>query len=262
MEIRKSIYITFISLLLVVNYSCKSVKGLDDAGRVNENLSARQIIKENQRQAAKFNTMQCKVKIDYSHNDDSKSLSANLRMEKDEVIWINATLGLARVMITPTKVQFYDKINNQYFDGDYALLSDLLGIELDFFKVQNLLLGEAIFGYEDKYVASVNENQYVLNPEEQNAILELFYLVNPGHFKLDSQQFYQQQSKRILQVDYKSYQEVDKQKLPLTMKIIAVEDSDEVTIELEYKSVSINEEVRFPFNIPSGFDEIKLDDKN
>ena len=29
-------------------------------------------------------------------------------------------------------------------------------------------------------------------------------------------------------------------------------------IDLEYKSVSLNEELRFPYKIPSGYDEIVL----
>ena len=44
------------------------------------------------------------------------------------------------------------------------------------------------------------------------------------------------------------------------IKIIAVEDSEELNVLMEYKSVSINEEVRFPFKIPSGFEEIILED--
>ncbi|WP_228853169.1 DUF4292 domain-containing protein [Aegicerativicinus sediminis] len=260
MEIKKPLFFIFIVTLLISPYSCKSVKGLDVDGTVNENLTAKQIIKENQKQEARFKTLQCRLKIDYRQNEDSQGYTANLRMQKDEVIWLNATLGLARVMITPNKVQFYDKINNQYFEGDYALLSKLLGVELDFFKVQNMLLGEAIFGFDGNYESSVNENKYVLHPKEQSAVFELFYLLNPAYFKMDSQQFYQPLTKRILQVDYASYQEIDKQKVPLNMKIIAVEDTDELNIELEYKSVSLNEEVRFPFNIPSGFKEIKLDE--
>lgn len=73
---------------------------------------------------------------------------------------------------------------------------------------------------------------------------------------MDSLQLFQQLRKRILQVDYKSYQEIDKQVLPKDIRIIAVEDADEVSITMEFKSISLNEEVRFPFNIPAGYKEI------
>jgi len=77
---------------------------------------------------------------------------------------------------------------------------------------------------------------------------------------MDSQQLLQPSKKRFLQVDYLAYQDVDKEILPKDIKIIAVEDNDEVIIAMEYKSVSLNEEVRFPFKIPSGFKEIILND--
>ena len=60
----------------------------------------------------------------------------------------------------------------------------------------------------------------------------------------------------MLQVDYASYQNVDKQILPQNIRIIAVDDRDEVAITMEFKSVSLNEDVRFPFKIPSGYKEI------
>jgi len=180
-------------------------------------------------------------------------------MEKDKTIWISATLGLARAMITPDRVRFYDKINNQYFDGNYELLSNLLGVDLDYDKVENLLIGEPLFDLQDnKYVISTTENSYILQPKNQDLLVELFLLFNPSHFKMDSQQLLQPSKKRFLQIDYLGYQDVDKEILPQNIKIIAVEDSEELNVVLEYKSVSVNEDVRFPFKIPSGFEEIIL----
>ena len=180
-----------------------------------------------------------------------------MRIEKDKVIWLSAKLGLARMIITPEKVRFYNKLDNEYFDGDYQLLSDFAGVDLDFMKVQSILLGQAIYNLkEEPHSVSVNENSYALQPKDQSALLELFYLINPLHFKMDSLQMFQQLKKRILQVDYKSYQEVDKQIFPKDIRIIAVEESEEVAITMEFKSVTLNEEVRFPFKIPAGYKEI------
>ncbi len=76
---------------------------------------------------------------------------------------------------------------------------------------------------------------------------------------MDSQQISQSQESRFLEIDYLSYQKVDKETLPKQLKIIAVEKDDETIIDLEFKSVKLNEELRFPFRIPSGFEEIILD---
>ena len=51
---------------------------------------------------------------------------------------------------------------------------------------------------------------------------------------------------------------VDNQRLPEHIKIIAVEATKETNIELEFKNVTLNENLNFPYKIPSGFKEIKL----
>ncbi|WP_298755328.1 DUF4292 domain-containing protein [uncultured Psychroserpens sp.] len=253
--------ISLICLIITLGISCKSARSVVASGKIDDKLSAKQLIKENGKRDAKFKTLQAKVKIDIIQDLKESSYTLNLRMEKDKTIWISATLGLARAIITPNSVRFYDKINNQYFDGDYKLLSDLLGIELNFDKVQSLLIGEPLYDLnDDKYIISTNENSYILQPKNQDLFLELFLLLNPSHFKMDSQQLLQPSKKRFLQIDYLGYQKVDKEILPQNMKIIAVEDSEELNVVMEYKSVSVNEDVRFPFKIPSGFDEIILED--
>ena len=255
----KAIKLYFLFLIILLAVGCRSTKTITSNAEVKANMTAKELIRENQNQNTRFKTLQAKVKIDYTQDQKSQGYTVNLRMAKGKIIWINATLGLARVMITPDKVRFYDKVNNQYFDGDYALLSDLLGIDLDYNKVENLLLGEAIYNLKaDNYSISTHENSYVLQPKEQKDLLELFFLLNPSHFKMDSQQLFQPTKRRILEIDYKSYQKVSKQILPENLKIIAVEDTEEVSIEMEYRSVSLNEELRFPFSIPLGFKEIRI----
>ncbi|WP_033959638.1 DUF4292 domain-containing protein [Psychroserpens jangbogonensis] len=257
----KTFKLSIVVLLICLAASCKSARTVASSGEINSSLSAKQLIKENTRQDSKFKTLQARVKIDYTQDLQEQGYTVTLRMEKDKTIWISATLGLARAMITPDEVSFYDKINNQYFKGDYTLLSNLLGVELNFKKVQSLLLGESLFNLKDgKYIVDSTSKSYILQPKEQTVLLELFLLLNPSHFKMDSQQLLQPLKKRFLQVDYLAYQDVDKEILPKDIKIIAVEDNDEVIIAMEYKSVSLNEEIRFPFKIPSGFKEIILDD--
>ena len=180
-------------------------------------------------------------------------------MEKDKVVWISAAFGVVKVMITPEKVSYYNKLDQTYFDGDYSLISDLLGTYLDFENVQQLLLGQSIYDMtEEKYASDTFEKSYLLHPEDQSTLFEIFFLLNPTHFKLDSQQFAQPMDNRMLQIDYKGYQEVEEQILPQNIRVIAVEAQDETIIDMELRSIILNESLRFPFKIPSGFDEIVI----
>ena len=58
-------------------------------------------------------------------------------------------------------------------------------------------------------------------PKKQLELFEIFFLLDPVHFKVKSQQISQPKEFRHLQIDYLTYQEVDKQTLPENIKIIA-----------------------------------------
>ena len=75
---------------------------------------------------------------------------------------------------------------------------------------------------------------------------------------MDSQQLWQNLKHRMLQIDYKSYQEIDKQILPQNIKITATEENLATIINMEFKSITLDGELRFPFRIPSGFEEIVI----
>ena len=256
---KNSLKISLILASLLVFFSCKTSKTVTTTDEIDSDLTAKQLIKRYSKNEANFKTLTAKVKADYSRQDQSKGTTISLRMEKDKTIWMSAPFSMAKVLITPEKVSFYNKLDNTYFEGDFKLLSDFVGTDLDFNKVQNILLGEAVHSLnKDEYVASAYEKSYLLQPRNQQKLFEIFYLINPTHFKMDSQQFAQPQENRILQIDYKDYQMVDRQTLPQNIKIIAVESLDETIIDLEYKSVALNEKIRFPFRIPSGYKEIEI----
>lgn len=249
--------ILFLSMFF---YGCKSAKTIANDGELNKNISTKQLVKEVNKSKSQFKTLASRVKIEIQEINKSKSYTVNLRMEKDKQILLSSTpISVVKALITPNRVAFYNKLDGTYFDGDFSYLSELLGTTLDFNKVQNMLLGEAILNVDSKaYKSDVFGKSYMLQPKKQLSIYEIFFLFNSGHFKLDSQQISQAQETRILQVDYPKYQKVETQTIPEQITILAVEKDEELKISLEYKAVALNEELRFPFRIPSGYDEIEL----
>jgi outer membrane biogenesis lipoprotein LolB len=248
--------VLIIAFILV---GCKSAKRVSANGNLSNDLTSEQLIKKHKKKGVNFETLQSKVKVEYIQGDRSQSHLINLRIQKDDVIWMSSALSIVRIKITPQKVRYYNKLDNTYFDGDFALISEFLGTELDFENVQNLLLGEALFDLDiEPYGADIHEESYVLFPKDQNALYEIFFLLNPSHFKMDSQQLSQPLKRRMLQIDYKNYQEVENQILPENIKVIALEENVETIVNMEFRSISLNNELRFPFRIPSGFDEIQI----
>ena len=195
----RTVLLAFFTLLV---FNCKSSKTIV-GGEANFKLSTKQVIRENAKQTPDFKTLTARVKIESSIGEKSQNIAVNLRMEKDKTIWMSAFYGVGKVLITKDRVAFYDKWQNQYFDGNFAYISALLGTELDFEKVQNILLGEAVFNLKDQsYKSSVTKKSYKLQPKKQRDLFQLFLLLDPSNFKIKEQQISQNQEDRDLKINY------------------------------------------------------------
>src|SRR5699024_7545783 len=118
---------------------------------------------------------------------------------------VSAPLSVVKIMITPEKVQIYNKLDNTYFDGDYSYLEDLLGTQLNFQMLQNLLLGQAVVDLKDqKYYAAAVSDQYQLKAVNQSDIYKTLFLLEPVNFKMTLQQISQPSLLRMLSIRYKN----------------------------------------------------------
>ncbi len=247
-----------ISVLMLVVASCGTKKVISD-GSASEKMSAKNVIRQHYLNQLDFKTLAGKLKIDYSDGQEQQGLSVNLRMEKDKVIWISAPFGIVKAYITPERVSFYNKLENEYFDGDFSFLSNLLGTELDFEKVQNLLLGQALFDLrKEGYLASITEENYELKPKNPGTLFKTLFQIEPENFKIATQQLSQPLRKRLLDINYKNYQKVNKWILPNEIYIVAIENDNRNTIDIEYRNIEFDESLRFPYRIPEGYKEIVL----
>jgi len=247
-----------LSFIVLFN-SCKVTKGTETNVR---SLSVKKVIKEHERVAFSKKTIQAKIKTHYKDEKNSQSLTVKLRLKKDAVIWMSGTfLGIpvAKVMITPTSVQYYEKINNTYFDGDFSLISEALGVDLNFHQLQNIIVGEAVLGLnEGKFKSQIDQRAHLVSPKNNSSIFSIFYWINPNHFKLDKQILENQNQEQQLAISYPEYQKTSATFFPKKLLINATQSKNNTRIEMEFRNVILNKKLTFPFSIPSGYTEIKL----
>ena len=76
--------------------------------------------------------IQAKAKVSFRDNNKIKSNTITMRILADEKIWINASLGAARILIDSDSVKYYNKIEKNYFKSDINYISDKIGFDLNF----------------------------------------------------------------------------------------------------------------------------------
>lgn len=252
--IQRSI-LSFSMIALMLLGSCKSTKNIV-GGEVDVNMSARNVINKHYNNQPNFKTLRGRLKIDYSNGKESQGVNVSLRMEKDKVIWMSAPLGVVKAHITPEKVSFYNKLQNEYFDGDFSYLSNMLGTDLDFEKVQNMILGNAVLDLrKEKYTTEVAEGNYQLKPRKSAELFKTIFQLEPKNFKIALQQISQPENYRELRAKY-TYQNISGNILPQEVQIVAAENGDKTTIGLSFRNLELNKTLSFPYKIPEGYDKI------
>lgn len=227
-----------------------------------EDAAVSRVVAEHYESEVNFETLQGRLRLHFQNESQNQTVTVNYRMKKNDSIWMSAqVLGipLAKVLITPESVKFYEKIGNTSFDGDFSLLSNVLGTPLDFEKVQNMLLGQTIYDLtEEAFVLTESARGYQLEPRREGPLKKMF-LLDTKNFRTLAQQISQKAAARSVTITYPEYQNIDDQVFPRRIKVIANEGGSSTQIDMEFRSIELDVPVSFPFSIPSGSKEISLE---
>lgn len=257
MTYRKIIYLLFISIFLV---SCSSTKGLSSV-KATEKKTSKEIIAQHNELQFDFQTIAINGSVKYQDNKQSINLTSDIRWEKDQRILITLRLfGItgAKALITPKEVKYYEKASNTYFEGDFNMLSEWLGTEMDFEKVQNLLLGKVLENIaHQQYESSIQEGWFNLVEKNPKTWKRNFWLEN-SNFLLKKQAFTNTQNQETFEVFYEEHQKLNHGIFPKFFKILAQQTKNNLVIEVKYNQLVFNEKLSFPYQIPSGYQKVAL----
>ena len=251
-------------LAIIFLSSCKSKAVFVDTKmpiavvKDENSLTSEKIIQNHYNNKNDFSTLYIRASAKYKHEDDSQSASAEVKLIKDEKILVSIrVLGItmAKALITPNEVKYYEKINGTYFEGNYEVLSQWLGTDLDFNKIQNMLIGQPIDNLtKGNYSFAETDRLYKLNAIEDKTEKSFFF--EADHFLLKKQEITQPEKERSFEVNYSNFLEFASGFLPGSFSINAFQKKGKTTIIIDYNSITFDEELSFPYSVPDGYDRI------
>jgi hypothetical protein len=254
-------FIKIVVVFIIVFASCKTKKNLMSSNAVAEEMSAKKVARKHIASSFDKKTVEASLRANFNNGKIKQSISVSLKMKKDEVIWLKGTkfITVFKVKITPTSVSYYSPYAKNYFEGDFSMLKKLLGTDINFSQLQNLLLGQSLFNVKDqKQNVVIENNSYVLSPDKQANLFDIFFAVNPSHFKLDKQSIVNSIKNQRLDISYPSYKMVNDEVFPSEIKIKAKQLNKFTNIDFILKSVEFNTDFDISFSIPEGYKRINL----
>lgn len=202
-----------------------------------------------------YDTFSGKAKTKLSINNKSFNATSTLRIKHGESIWISITaiLGIevARVLITPDRIQIINRIQNEYIDKPFDYVYRYTSQEMGFDEIEDLLVGNILsFG--------LNPNVNILSTSDgfeiqgQHLALDFSMLVG-NNYKVNSAQFNQKSIQQTLSSSYDNFEEIIGQQIPRNVQILLVAPKLDLSMLMNYNNVALNEDLNFSFQVPSGY---------
>lgn len=240
-----------------------------------DHRAPRPIIADMRKSEFHFNWLTAKITCEAYDDSSRVAFDVNLRMRKDSVIWMNVmgplNIKIARILITKDSVKFIQFQDGtlgaqpKCFQGDFALLTEMLGTDVDFDMMQSLLVGNSVSFYEEdeKLRASINQSNcwYTLSTvrkrklkrvlEGQKPPQDPLQTINldPTTYKILNIFFLDEQS-RTFKADYSNFTTLDSMQFPYKAEFFARGLAKSAGLMLEYTKVTLNKPTDFPFSIP------------
>jgi hypothetical protein len=252
----------FLALVAVILlFSCKSKSIITEATVPVTYLKSSKIIANHYNNKTEFSTLYIKANARYSDDRQAQNVTAEIKIKKDEQILVSIRflgITMAKASITPTAVSYYEKIKGTYFEGDFSALSQWLGTDLDYQKIQNMLLGEALDNLsKGKYKESVVDQLYRLDDLAKSNTRKTFY-INALDFSIQKQEITQIAESRMIQVAYSNIMKYKETMLPGNVVINTFQSAGKSEINLDYNTVTFNEALSFPYSVPNGYNRILI----
>jgi len=252
----------FVLTILILIMSCKTKSNFVKSDYVLDKLDSEKIVFNNNRNPYNFSTLYIKSKIRYKDRSQIQNVTAEVRVKKGEMILISIRffgITMAKALLTPESVKYYEKIGSTFFEGDYSSLSHWLGVDLDYTKVENMLLGRAIDDLtKEKYSISISDEFYKLESTIKSNIQKTYFF-EPSKFLIIRQIISQEFPNRVLNVFYLNHKEYSEAVLPFDFEIGALYENKNIEIKIEYNSVIFNESLSFPYSVPESYKRVIIE---
>ena len=129
---------------VLLTSACKSgfiaAKGEDGRGLSSEEVYERITVGKTEAEGYRG-----KIRASLTQPNSKKEVSLSVRYAKDQGLLFSAPLGVAKALITPEKLAYYNKLNRTYFEGSFKDLDSLLPISFSFDQLQRLLNADVVF---------------------------------------------------------------------------------------------------------------------
>lgn len=202
-----------------------------------------------------FSTFQGKAKADLSIGNNRNEVTMNIRIRKDEAIWVSVTalagLEVARALITPDSLKIINRMENVYIRKPFNYVHEFTNDNIGFGTLQAILMGNAIPGFITDSVSVEFLGEDARLKAEIGSMTGKI-LVNKDN-KVMVTDLADDPAGRALMVKYTDFKAVQQQLFPHTINMSSKANNKNISLNLEFSKVDLDLPADLPFRVPDRF---------
>jgi len=250
----------YLFLLLIVFQACKSIAILPTNSPI-KNVNIEALASKIRSNYPKVNNVRSRIKATYNNGKRKQQIIVQFRMESKKKLWLSATMiiPIAKLLVTPNKVSFYEKFQKTYFEGNYDLINKPFNTNFVYSDLENIFLGKPFLNPDQgRWKQISNPQYYILIPQGKRPGIKPTLFFDPVSFLLKEQRFFVPGTNYNITIKYLRHIKIEGKSLPSLIEITSFDGNQLQTIELEFNRIDFIENLNFPFEIPNGYSKIKF----
>ena len=240
--------------------ACKS-PALPSSRTPMKDIQLKELTKSISKNQLNYKKFRSRVKTTYDNGKRKQQIIINLRIEKSKSIWMSANMivPIAKLLVTPERVSFYEKFQKTFFEGDVSFINQQFNTSFEFNDLQNLLMGLPLNNVnKGRWETISHPKYYILTPKSNKLRFRPTFFFDPKNFLLLEQRFMVPGTMQSLTVKYLNHQKLEGEFVPGELQISLFDGAELTSIKLEYTRADFPDRLSIPFEIPSGYQPIEM----
>jgi len=251
------IFVFLISSFLVVG--CKAKKKIAEDSGISA-YSSESVFYKIKAANLQYDYLEAKGKATINSPDMNISGDFILRLKADDTAWMVVKkfgFEAARILIKNDTATVLNRLQKAYMQGSVQSLSKRASLSMGQDEIIDFLAGNMIIDYGEFMSMSQDSFDYEYKTASDDMIVT--YLFNAITETVDYASFADMQNSSA-ECAYNDYRLIDDIQMTSYQRILSTDDPriGETTITLDFKDITLNNPLKFPFEIPSNYSKVNM----
>ena len=244
---KKIIFLVFLAIT-----SCNLKKDTTKLSII-DNINIESLVDRFNKKKFTDNWVAIKAKIKLNSKGANLSLSANIKVRQDSLIWASITAPIigevSRVMISQDSIYYIDRVNSTWIVQPLIFLNDLLETDVSYSIIQQIITTAVELPKKDYTSSMIGPKILITNRNDSN-----YYVINAENNYVEEMNISLNNTKS-LKVRYSGLQIFHDKKYPKNLSVTMPEGN--FHIDIKYSNIEARKKEKTIFNIPKSYNESK-----